>query len=95
MLQAVDAGCWCCVCLEADATLVQCLWAAGVCVHPAPRLWLPAQAAAAPRQQEMRACVRGKRRCASVVVLNSGLGLFFLPDQKFIVALNQAAHKAF
>lgn len=74
-----------------------CLWTAGVCVHPAPRLWLPAQAAAVPRQQEMCACVRGKRRCASVVVvvLNSGLGLFFLPDKMFIVALNQTAHKAF
>lgn len=30
-----------------------------------------------------------------VVLLNSGLGLFFLPDQKFIVALNQTVHKAF
>lgn len=40
-------------------------------------------------------CVRGERRCASVLLLNSGLRLFFLPDQKFIVALNQTAHKAF
>lgn len=30
-----------------------------------------------------------------MLLLNSGLRLFFLPDQKFIVALNQTAHKAF
>lgn len=81
------------VCLEADATLVGS-W----CVHPAPRLRLPAQAAAALR--DGRRCVRvsgGERRCASLCCFSKtvGLGFVFFPDQKFIAAVIQTAHKAF
>lgn len=83
------------MCLEADAsTLVQCLWAAGV------HTLLPGRGCQRRRSSAAAAgdacvCVRGEARCASVLLLNSGLGLFSLPDQKFIVALNQTAHKAF
>lgn len=92
---AVCAG-WCSVfCVSGGWCHAGAVPVGSWCVHPAPGLRLPAQAAAALRQREMHVCVRGKRRCASVLLLNSGLGLFFLPDQKFIVALNRTAHKAF
>lgn len=90
-----------------DGALCLCVWrlmprwcsACGqlVCTPCSQAAAASAGGSSAERRQEVRACVGGERRCASLCCFSKtvGLGFVFFPDQKFIAAVIQTAHKAF